>query len=100
MRSSAEAFLGFVFLGLISGLADACTLNGPRYGLASDTVRWSLELTSGESCTRGVRLFDKVVVDKLTVVSAPQTGHVTVVGPGFSYKAASDSKAAIASRSW
>ena len=88
MRSSAEALLGFVFLGFIPSLAEACALNGPRYGLASDTVRWSLELTSGESCTRGVRLNN--VVDRLTVVSASQTGQVAVVGPGFSYKAASD----------
>jgi hypothetical protein len=31
-----------------------------------------------------------VVVDKLMVVSAPQTGHVALHGTGFSYKAATD----------
>ena len=64
-------------------------LNYPRYRLASDTVRWSLELSSGETCIRGVR-FNNVVVDRLMVVSAPQTGHVTLQGTGFSYKAAKD----------
>jgi hypothetical protein len=64
-------------------------LNGPRYQLASDTVRWSLELSGGESRVRGVR-FNDVLVDTLMVVSAPETGHVTLQGPGFSYKAASD----------
>jgi parallel beta-helix repeat protein len=64
-------------------------LNDPRYQLASDTVRWSLELNAGETCIRGVR-FNNVVVDKLLVLSAPQTGHVALQGTGFSYKAASD----------
>ena len=89
MRCSAGALLGLVFLGLISSLADACTLNGPRYKLTSDTVAWSLELSGGENCTRGVRL-NNVVLDKLTLISAPKTGHLTFVGSGFSYEAASD----------
>ena len=88
MKCSASVFLGLIFLGTLTP-ADACVLNGPRYRLASDTVRWSLELSSGESCMHGVR-FNNVAFDKLTVVSAPQTGHVTLHGPGFSYKAASD----------
>ena len=88
MKCSASVFLGLIFLGTLTP-ADACVLNGPRYRLATDTVRWSLELSSGKSCIHGVR-FNNVVFDKLTVVSAPQTGHVTLHGPGFSYKAASD----------
>jgi hypothetical protein len=89
MWSSAKVFLSLIFLGILSTLADACVLNGPRYQLASDTVRWSLELNSGESCIHGVRS-NNVAFDKLMVVSAPQTGHVTLHGSGFSYKAASD----------
>jgi len=88
VRRLAAAFFGLAFLGLISSHANACTLNGPRYGLAADTVRWSLQVTDGESCTRGVR-WNTVVLDKLTVVAAPQTGRVTVAGPGFTYQAAS-----------
>jgi hypothetical protein len=89
MRCWANVFLSFIFLGILSTFADACVLNGPRYQLASDTVRWSLKLSGGETCIRGVR-FNNVVVDKLAVVSAPQTGHVTLQGSGFSYKAARD----------
>ena len=87
MRCSASVFLSLIFLGILSTFADACVLNGPRYRLASDTVHWSLELSGGETCIRGVR-FNNVVVGKLMVVSAPQTGHLTLQGPGFSYKAA------------
>jgi hypothetical protein len=89
MRCSANVFLSFIFLGILSTVADACVLNGPRYQLASDTVRWSLKLSGGETCIRGVR-FNNVMVHKLTVASAPQTGHVTLQGSGFSYKAARD----------
>jgi hypothetical protein len=64
-------------------------LNGPQYRLASDTVRWSLELSGGETCIRGIR-FNNVVVDKLMIISGPQNGHVTLRGTGFSYKAAND----------
>jgi hypothetical protein len=89
MRSSASLFLSVIFLAILSTFADACVLNGPRYQLASDTVHWFLELSDGETCLRGVR-FNNVVVDKLMVVSAPRTGHVTLQGTGFSYKAARD----------
>jgi hypothetical protein len=89
MRCSANVFLSFIFLGILSTFADACELNGPRYQLASDTVRWSLKLSGGETCIRGVR-FNNVVVHKLTVAFAPQTGHVRLQGSGFSYKAARD----------
>jgi len=89
MRYSLNAVLSLIFLGIQSTLAYACVLNDPRYRLASDTVRWSLELSSGETCLRGVR-FNNVVVDKLMIVSAPQIGHVTLQGTGFSYKAAKD----------
>ena len=89
MRFSANVLLSVILLAIPSTFADACVLNGPRYQLASDTVHWSLELSAGETCLRGVR-FNTMVVDKLMVVSAPQTGHLTLRGTGFSYKAASD----------
>jgi hypothetical protein len=85
----ADAFLSLIFLGILSTLADACVFKGARYQLASDTVRWSIELSSGETCTRGVR-FNTAVIKKLVVASAPQTGQVLLQGTGFSYKAASD----------
>jgi hypothetical protein len=89
MRYSVAIFLNLVFLGMLSTLADACVLSGGSYRLVSDTVRWSLELGSGESCIRGVR-FNDMVVDTLTVVSTPQNGQVTLYGLGFTYKAWSD----------
>ena len=87
-RVFGKLFLSLIFFGILPTLADACVLNGQRYRLASDTVHWSLELSGGQICIRGVR-FNNVVVDKLILVSAPQIGQVTLQGTGFSYKAAS-----------
>src|SRR6516164_4465700 len=89
MRFSANVLLSVFLLAIPSTVADACVLNGPRYQLASDTVHWSLELSAGETCLRGVR-FNTMVVDKLMVVFLPQTGHVTLHGTGFSYRAERD----------
>jgi hypothetical protein len=84
-----NVLLSVSFISISSTFAEACVLNGPRYQLASETVHWSLELSDGETCLRGVR-FNNVVVDKLMIVSAPQTGHVMLQGTGFSYKPARD----------
>lgn len=54
----------------------------PAYQLESDTVRWSLELSAGESFIHGVR-FNNVVVSTLKVVSAPQAGRITLQGRAF-----------------
>ena len=85
----AELLLSQMFLVVLSNLADACVLNGPQYRLGSDTVVWSLELSGGDYCTRSVR-FNSVVIDTLRIVSRPQTGHLTLLGPGFSYRAPND----------
>jgi len=89
MRCSAKVLLSLIFLGSLLSFADACVVSSQRYRLASDTVRWSLELSGGENCIRGVR-FNNVVIDKLVVVSAPAAGHVTLHGSGFSYTAANN----------
>ena len=85
----AELLLSQMFLVVLSNPADACVLNGPQYRLGSDTVVWSLELSGGDYCTRSVR-FNSVVIDTLRIVSRPQTGHLTLLGPGFSYRAPND----------
>src|ERR1700733_3834675 len=84
-----KLFFSLFFFGILPTLADACVLTGQRYRLTSDTVHWSLKLSGGKICIRGIRS-SNVVVDKLIVLSAPHVGQVTLQGTGFSYKAASD----------
>ncbi len=66
--------------------AGQCFTNGPRYQLESDTVEWHMEIPNSDSCVRGVR-FSYVWNAVVSLVSPPQSGQVTSVGPGFSYTA-------------
>jgi Bacterial Ig domain len=68
-----------------------CIVIGPRYGLTSDMVNWSVKIRSGQSCTRSLR-FDNVAIESLELVSPPQTGKVTLQGPSFTYSARSEYK--------
>jgi hypothetical protein len=97
-RSSAKilstrgAYLVLFALLLLPGshgaLANQCFTNGPRYQLESDAVEWRMKIRSGENCVRGVR-FSYVWNATVIVLSAPQFGQVSVIGPGFSYTAKS-----------
>jgi hypothetical protein len=91
--SARRAYLVLPALLLLSGSqaahANQCFTNGPRYQLETDTVEWRMKIRSGESCVRGVR-FSYVWNATVSLVSPPQSGQVTLVGPGFSYTAKSD----------
>jgi hypothetical protein len=80
-----------LFALLISGLgvqsaSAICNVSGPRYGLTSDTVDWTLIIVSGRSCTQGLRL-RSTAVDTVTVTETAQHGQVLVRGSGFEYRA-------------
>jgi hypothetical protein len=63
-----------------------CNIAGPHYGLASDTVDWTLTIVSGQSCIQGLRL-RTTAVDTVTVTDAARHGQVLVRGSGFEYRA-------------
>src|SRR5262245_17986239 len=81
--------LALWLVGEREALAQTCVVSGPRYMLIAETVQWSMEIKSGHRCVRGVRFRD-VEFDRLTLVSSPQFGHVTIQGPAFTYVAKSD----------
>jgi hypothetical protein len=85
------ALVLIAFLSTSTPVAHAagCVVNGPRYGLTSDIVNWSMKIGSGQSCIRGLR-YNNVIIENLELVSLPRTGHVTIEGPGFTYTAKSD----------
>jgi hypothetical protein len=66
----------------------ACSLNGPSYQLASDTVTWSMTIGSGQTCIRGLRSAF-ATIDEIELVAPPTTGQVKLEGPGFIYKTGS-----------
>src|SRR5262245_32294803 len=81
--------LALWLVGEREALAQTCVISGPRYMLIAETVQWSMEIKSGHRCVRGIRFRD-VEFDRLTLVSPPQSGHVTIQGPAFTYVAKSD----------
>jgi hypothetical protein len=61
----------------------------PPYQLKSDTVDWTMQISSGQSCVRGLR-HGRVTIHTAKLISSPQSGQVKVLGSGFSYTAKSD----------
>src|SRR5258708_36586037 len=48
-----------------------------------------MQTSNGQSCIRGLRQ-NRVTIDTAKLISAPQSGQVKLLGPGFSYTAKSD----------
>ena len=89
MWSTGVGLLALLLL-VRPALGDACVLTmGSQYQLKSDTVDWTMQTSSGQSCTRGLR-HARVTIDTAKLISPPQSGQVKLLGPGFSYTANSD----------
>ena len=78
----------FVLLLFVTpALADNCIIsNASRFQLNSDAVEWAMQIVSGRSCIRGLN-YGAVRIDEVKLLSPPQSGQVTLTGPGFSYTA-------------
>jgi hypothetical protein len=66
--------------------AQTCVSQAPHYLLTSDTVDWSIQVASGQSCLRGLR-YGNVVLQKVSLAAPPKSGNVQLVGPAFRYTA-------------
>jgi hypothetical protein len=68
---------------------DGCVSTmGSQYQLKSDTVDWTMQISSGQSCVRGLR-HKRVTIDTAKLVSPPKSGQLRLLGSGFSYTAKS-----------
>lgn len=56
------------------------------YRLRSDTVDWTMQISSGQDCIHGLRL-GRATIETAELISPPQSGQVKLLGPGFSYTA-------------
>jgi hypothetical protein len=79
----------FCVLNGDSAFGQSCVVDGPRYNLTADSVAWSMQIESGRTCLRGVRL-NNVEVENLEIASPPQSGKLTLAGSGFAYTAKPD----------
>src|SRR5215469_11712146 len=90
MWSSGATLLALLLVFVRPALGDPCVLTmGSQYQLKSDTVDWTMQTSSGQSCIRGLR-HKRVTIDSAKLISPPQSGQVKLLGSGFSYTAKSD----------
>jgi hypothetical protein len=61
----------------------------PPYQLKSDTVDWTMQISSGQSCLLGLR-HGRATIHTAKLISPPRSGQVKLLGSGFSYTAKSD----------
>jgi hypothetical protein len=66
--------------------AQTCVTQAPRYALTSDSVNWSIQVATGQSCVRGLR-WGNVVLERVVLTNPPKSGNVQLLGPGFRYTA-------------
>jgi hypothetical protein len=86
----AGATLTVLLLGCHAASAEPCVVTSrPIYNLVADTVTWSMKVGSGHRCLRGVR-YAKAQIERLTLVSPPQSGQVVLQGFGFTYTPKND----------
>jgi hypothetical protein len=85
-RGAWLVLFALISFGIRAAHADDCLISGPRYQLQSDTVEWRIGIASGQSCVRGMR-FSNVTNLTINLTSPPQSGQVTLAGPGFRYTA-------------
>jgi hypothetical protein len=78
-----------LLLNIRFGFAGECPLDAPPYKLASDAVVWSMTIGKGQNCIRGLRSWH-TLIDQVQLVTPPQSGQVTLQGPSFLYRAASE----------
>lgn len=81
-------FFGATAIVALSSVAahagGTCILHPEPFRLQSDTVRWSIKLTSGSECIQGLR-WSSLMINKITVVEEPKAGRVIIAGPSFRY---------------
>jgi hypothetical protein len=89
-----------MWLGIISSatmlflaapaFADSCLFSAaPPFRLSSDTVEWTMQIASGRTCTRGLKL-GSTNITAVKLIAPPQSGKVDTEGPSFSYAAKAD----------
>ena len=82
--------VGALLLLTSPAFAESCVFSlMPPYALKSDVVNWELQIASGKTCTKGLK-YGSVAISNVKLKAPPESGKVTLQGPGFSYTAKPD----------
>ena len=79
-----------MLLFAVPAFADSCLFSdAPPFQLSSDAVEWTMQIASGTTCTRGLKL-RLINIKDVKLIDPPQSGKVEIKGPSFSYTAKAD----------
>ena len=79
-----------MLLFAVPAFADSCLFSAaPPFQLSSDAIEWTMQIASGTTCTRGLKLGSTNIKD-VKLIAPPQSGKVDIQGPSFSYTAKAD----------
>jgi hypothetical protein len=69
-----------MLLFAVPAFADSCLFSAaPRFQLSSDAVEWAMQIASGTTCTRGLKLGSTNITD-VKLIAPPQSGKVDIKG--------------------
>jgi hypothetical protein len=68
----------------VASAGGTCLLHPEPFKLQSDTVRWSVRISSGGECIQGLR-WSTIMIENISVTEQPKSGRVLVQGPSFRY---------------
>jgi hypothetical protein len=84
---SVFKIISIVLLALSPAAARAggtCILHPEPFKLQSDTVRWSMKISSGGECIQGLR-WSTIMIDDISITEQPKSGRVELQAPAFRY---------------
>ena len=74
----------------VPAFADSCLFSdAPPFQLSSDAVEWTMQIASGTTCIRGLKVGSTNIKD-VKLIAPPQSGKVDIKGRSFSYTAKDD----------
>jgi hypothetical protein len=69
--------LATLLLLALPALADSCIFSASPLFNSSDAVDWTMQIASGRSCTRGLKLGSMNISD-VKLIAPPQSGQVAI----------------------
>jgi len=59
-------------------------LHPDPFRLQSDTIHWSMKISSGAECIQGLR-WSTLMIDRISIADQPKLGRLMLEGPSFRY---------------
>lgn len=87
--ASIAAMFGITAFGTSAEATPLCLRDIKPFGLAGDTMEWSMTIAPGANCIQGLR-WSTMQIYSVSIAEKPKSGELVLVGPGFRYFAGSD----------